>query len=235
MKPKRILVIGAGIAGIGSIANIKADGMEPVCYELSDTYGGNWSYRNEIRYGQASIMPTTVINHSKEMGAASNFPPKKEYCNYMKHTELLQYITDYVKHFDCEKYIRYNMEVLEVKKAIDYDETGKWTVTTKDLNIGKEITETFDGVFVATGHINRPSMPTFPDQEKFKGKIIHTHSLKDVEEFAGQTVVVVGIGCSALDAAVEISRVAKQVSNFIYIKELSHYVLMVFLNIIQGN
>ena len=224
MNPKKVLVIGAGIAGIGCIALIKEDGMEPVCYELSDRYGGNWSYRPEARYGQASIMPTTIINHSKEMGAASNFPPKKEYSNYMKHTELLQYITDYAKHFDCERHIHYNMEVIQVKKAFDYDETGRWTVTTKNHNNGETVTETFDGVFVATGHINRPTMPTFPGQEIFKGKIMHTHSLKDVEEFAEQNVVIVGIGCSALDAAVEISRVAKQVISLKHHKDFLIYI-----------
>lgn len=214
MDPKKILVIGGGFSGIGSVVHIKEDGMEPVCYELSDNFGGNWRYRKETRYGQASIMPTTIINHSKELGAISMFPPRKEFNNYMKHTELLQYITELVEKFDVEKYIHYNMEVQHVKRAPDYDKTGRWVVTTKNTKSGKVITETFDGVFVCTGHINRPMMPKFPGQESFKGKIIHTHSLKEVEEFSGQNVVVVGIGCSGLDAAVEISRVAKQVSTF---------------------
>lgn len=211
MAPKKVLVIGAGIVGVVAIAHIREDGMEPVCYELSDNYGGNWRYSKEVTYGQASIMPTTIINHSKEMGALSNFPPRKEFSNYMRHTELLQYITDFVNHFDVERHIHYNMEVLKVEKAFDYKKTGKWIVTTKNHKNGEQITETFDGVFVCTGHINRPSMPTFTGQESFKGKIMHTHALKEVEEFSGQTVVVVGTGCSALDAAVEISRVAKQV------------------------
>lgn len=217
MAPKKVLVIGAGIVGIVSIAHIAKEGMEPVCYELSDNYGGNWRYSKEVRYGQASIMPTTIINHSKEMGAFSIFPPRKEFSNYMRHTELLQYITDFVNHFDVERHIHYNMEVLKVEKALDYDKTGRWTVTTKNQKSGETILETFDGVFVCTGHINRPSMPKFSGQENFKGKIMHTHSLKEVEEFSGQTVVVVGAGCSALDAAVEISRVAKQVCSSVFL------------------
>lgn len=81
MAPKKVLVIGADIVGIVSIAHIREDGMEPVWYELSDNYGGNWRYSQEVTYGQASIMPTTIINHSKEMGALSKFPPRKEFSN----------------------------------------------------------------------------------------------------------------------------------------------------------
>lgn len=211
MSPKRVLVIGGGFCGIGSISHLKAEGMEPVCYERSNKYGGTWCYRKETMYGQASIMPTTIINHSKEMGALSNYPPRKEFSNYMKHSDLYQYIIDYAKHFDCEKYIQYNMEVLHIKKALDYEATGKWMATAKNVITGQVTVDTFDGVFVATGHVNRPLIPKFAHQEKFKGEILHTHSLKEVESFTGKNVVIVGMGCSALDAAVEISRVAKQV------------------------
>lgn len=212
MDQKKVLVIGGGIAGIVSVAHLKKEGIDPVCYERSDTYGGTWCYRKEAEFGQASIMPTTIINHSKEMGALSNFPPKKETNNYMRHSELYSYMTDYMKTFDCERHIRYNMEVVRVQKSPDYKQTGRWTAKTKNVITEEIITQTFDGVFIATGHINQPLMPQYPGQEKFKGNILHTHSLKEVEEYSDQTVVVVGMGCSALDAAVETSRVAKQVS-----------------------
>lgn len=211
MNPKTVLVIGGGFSGIVCISHLKVEGLQPVCYEKSNKYGGTWCYRKEAMDGQASIMPTTTINHSKEMGAISNFPPRKEFSNYMRHSECYQYLIEYVKHSDCERYIRYNIEVLHIKKALDYENTGRWIATSKNVVTGEVMTETFDGVLVATGHINKPIIPKFPGQDKFKGRIIHTHSVKEAEVFAGQTVVIVGIGCSAADAAVEISRVAKQV------------------------
>ncbi|CAL1283935.1 unnamed protein product [Larinioides sclopetarius] len=69
----------------------------------------------------------------------------------------------------------------------------------------------YDGIMVCIGHINRPNMPTYPGQEIFKGHLIHSHSVKGAEPYRGKTVVVVGMGCSGLDSAIEISNVAKQV------------------------
>lgn len=212
MERKRIAIVGSGYVGLVAIAHSKYEGLEPVCFERSNNLGGTWCYRKKTRYGEGSLMPTTIINQSKEMGALSNFPPRKEFYNYMKHEQMYQYFNEYAEYNNCEKYVRFNSEVLNVKRTEDYEESGCWLVTWKDKLSTKVSAEIFDGVFIATGHINMPSSPKYPKQETFTGKIMHTHSLKEVDEFSGQNVVIVGTGCSALDAAVEISRVAKQVS-----------------------
>lgn len=97
--------------------------------------------------------------------------------------------------------------------APDHDRTGRWTLKYRDLvnNPEKEHTEVFDGVAVCIGHHNIRNIPTFKGQEKFKGRIMHTHSLKKADGFENKTVVVVGIGNSATDAAVELSPITKQV------------------------
>lgn len=100
--------------------------------------------------------------------------------------------------------------------ANDYEETGRWKLKARNLDkkIGEEyeiVEDIFDGVMVCTGHHGTVLMPTFPGQEKFRGKIMHTHSLKDGQAFADQNVIVVGVGNSGGDAAVEVSYVAKQV------------------------
>ncbi|KAG8196636.1 hypothetical protein JTE90_006546 [Oedothorax gibbosus] len=185
--------------------------MEPVCFEQTDKIGGTWNYREESVDGVPSIMASTHINISKELTAVSTFPPKKECNNFMKHDELFQYCMEYANKHDAVRHIRCNSEVTKVRKSKDYDVTGKWDVMVKDKLTGAETTEYFDGVMVCIGHVNRPKMPTFPEQEAFKGTIMHTHSLKRVNEFENKTVVVVGTGCSGVDAAVESSNVAKQV------------------------
>ncbi|XP_035221543.1 dimethylaniline monooxygenase [N-oxide-forming] 2-like [Stegodyphus dumicola] len=208
---KRIAIIGAGYCGMTAIATLKEEGLEPVCFERTSKPGGTWCYREEIIDGVASVMSTTIINHSKEMGAYSNFPPRKEFNNYMKHSELYEYFTEYWTKNDCYRHIHFNMEAVSVKRANDYDETGRWEVTVRDTVAGKETRDIYDGVMVCIGHFNRPTIPQFSGLESFKGNIVHTHSLKDVSKFKDQKVVVVGFGASALDAAVELSSVAKKV------------------------
>ena len=106
----------------------------------------------------------------------------------------------------------------------DYEETGKWKITAKDLNTDQLVSDVFDGVMVCTGHHVTPLIPTFKDQHKFKGKIIHTHSYKKPNGFEDKNVIVVGIGNSGGDAVVELSSVAKKViTSYFFYHNYFHY------------
>jgi len=72
-------------------------------------------------------------------------------------------------------------------------------------------TETFDGVMVANGHHAYPFMAEFEGLTKFKGRVTHSHTYKDDTGFRGRRIVVVGIGNSGGDIAVELSRVSSQI------------------------
>lgn len=128
----------------------------------------------------------------------------------------------YAEQFNFIKYVRFRHEVLSLELADDYEETGRWKIRTRNLDTNEIFEDIFDGVMVCTGHHGTISMPTFPGQERFKGRIIHTHSLKHSKGFDDENIVVVGIGNSGGDAAVELSYVAKQVSES---KKKIHFLL----------
>lgn len=102
--------------------------------------------------------------------------------------------------------------IFQVKRSVDYDKTGRWDVESKNRETGEIFYETFDGVMVCVGQFGYPKMPSYPGMEKFKGTILHTHDLKEVYEFKNKKVVVVGMGCSGIDAAVDLSNVASKVN-----------------------
>lgn len=85
-------------------------------------------------------------------------------------------------------------------------------MTAQNTNDKTVTTETFDGVMVCTGHHGYPHIPKFKGQEDFKGKFTHTHSIKVPDAYKDQKVLIIGVGNSGLDAAVDISSVAKQVN-----------------------
>lgn len=65
---------------------------------------------------------------------------------------------------------------------------------------------------LCSGHHATPNIPKpYPGQETFKGRIIHSHDYKTYQGYEEKNVVVVGIGNSGGDCAVELSRVSKQV------------------------
>lgn len=44
MQGKRIMVIGAGVSGLGAIKICLEEGLEPICSEESNDIGGLWRY-----------------------------------------------------------------------------------------------------------------------------------------------------------------------------------------------
>ena len=49
-----------------------------------------------------------------------------------------------------------------------------------------------------------------------KGRTVHTHDYKDHQGYEDKNVVIIGIGNSGGDVAVELSRIGKHVSNTHY-------------------
>ena len=98
-------------------------------------------------------------------------------------------------------------------QAEDYDKSGRWEIIVKNKLTGDVSKTIFDAVLVCTGHHAEKNVPTFPGLDKFKGKVSHSHDYKDFHGYEGQRVVVVGIGNSGGDIAVELSRTASQVGS----------------------
>lgn len=63
------------------------------------------------------------------------------------------------------------------------------------------------GLINATGTWEKPFIPYYRGAETFAGRQLHAHDYRTADEFAGQHVVVVGAGISAVQLLDEISRV----------------------------
>ena len=90
MSVKRIAIIGAGNSGIGAFNACREQGFDVVCYEKTDQICGLWLFREQEIEGSASIYRSTTINTSKEMTPYSDFPPPKEFPNYMHNTKMVK-------------------------------------------------------------------------------------------------------------------------------------------------
>lgn len=77
-------------------------------------------------------MKSTIINTSKEMMAYSDFPPSPEFPNYMHNSRVMEYFRLYAEKFQLMSHIKFNFDVLLVKRAPDYQETGRWELKIRD-------------------------------------------------------------------------------------------------------
>ncbi|KAG7515065.1 hypothetical protein JOB18_049222 [Solea senegalensis] len=209
---QRVAVIGAGPSGLTSVKVCLDEGLEPTCFESSHDIGGLWRFKEKPEPGRANIYESVVINTSKEMMSFSDFPPPAELPNHMHHSEVLLYLRLYVKAFKLQRHIHFQTTVLHVRQTPDYAVTGQWEVETQTGENQRE-THIFDAVMVCTGHFTQPHTPLkdFPGMESFEGKCFHSWDYRSAEGMQGKRVVVIGIGNSGGDIAVDISRVAEKV------------------------
>ncbi|NXR11823.1 FMO4 monooxygenase, partial [Semnornis frantzii] len=209
---RHVAVIGAGVGGLVSIKCCLDEGLEPTCFERSEDIGGVWHYMDSTDSRRVSVYQSVITNTSKEMSCFSDFPYPEDFPNYLHHSLVLEYFRMYAQHFDLLQHIRFKTTVLSVRKHPDFATSGQWEVVT-EIDGVQEL-HIFDAVMVCTGHYQEPYFPlaSFPGiNSRFKGQYLHSQEYKDVEAFRAKRVLVVGIGNTGGDLAVELSRVAAKV------------------------
>ncbi|XP_061539468.1 flavin-containing monooxygenase 5-like [Phycodurus eques] len=209
---RKVAVIGAGPSGLSAIKACLEEDLQPTCFESSDDLGGLWKFKEVSEPNRASIYRSLTINISKEMMCYSDFPIPADYPNYMHHSKILNYFRLYADHFKLLQHIRFQTAVKSVKPRSDYARTGKWEVVTENQD-GKEETHVFDAVICCSGHYTYRNLPLqdFPGLDTFQGRYFHSWDYKGPEDMHGKRLVVVGIGNSGSDIAVESSKFAEQV------------------------
>ena len=196
-----VCVIGAGSSGIAAAKALHRRGLDFDCFEASDRVGGNWVYKN--RNGMSSAYRSLHINTSRDRMTYSDFPMPESYPDFPHHTQIAAYFDAYVDHFGFRDRITFDTRVERAEPA-----GGAWRVT---LEGGEE--RAYDFVIVANGHHWHPRMPDppFPGSDAFEGVQMHAHHYlgDDPELFRDKSVVVLGMGNSAMDIAVEACQSAR--------------------------
>ncbi|XP_015267303.1 PREDICTED: dimethylaniline monooxygenase [N-oxide-forming] 1-like [Gekko japonicus] len=207
---KRVAVVGAGVSGLACTKCCLDEGLEPTCFERTGDIGGVWRFTEYVEEGRPSTYKSMVSNTCKEMSAMTDCPYPEDFPVFLPNARLLEYLRLYTKHFDLRKYIQFQTTVISIKKCPDFSTSGQWEVVTE--TDGKQKSAIFDAVMVCIGYLTEPSLPldSFPGIDKFQGQYFHSREYKTPDIFAGKKVLVVGMGNSGVDIAVEASRIAKK-------------------------
>jgi dimethylaniline monooxygenase (N-oxide forming) len=194
-----VCVIGAGSSGIAAAKALHERGIPFDCFEKSDRVGGNWVFGN--RNGMSSAYRSLHINTSRERMEFADFPMPSSYPDFPHHSHIAAYFDAYVDHFGFRERIAFETGVEHAACEAD----GTWTVR---LDTGEA--RRYDALVVANGHHWDPRWPEPPFPGSFDGVQTHAHFYVDNAPFEGRRVLVVGIGNSAMDIAVESSFVAER-------------------------
>ncbi len=199
-----VCIIGAGSSGIAACQVLHERGIAFDCYEAGSHVGGNWRYLNDN--GLSSGYRSLHINTSRHLTEYRSYPMPDDYPAYPTHFQMARYFDDFVDHFGFRDAIVFRTEVTHVEPA----DGGGWNVTVRHRDTGVETSRHYRAVVVANGHHSVPRYPEppFPGVDTFTGTQTHSHYYKVPDEYAGKRVLVLGLGNSASDIAVETSAVS---------------------------
>lgn len=200
----RTCIIGAGSSGIAAAKALLERGVPFDCIECSDQVGGNWVFGN--RNGMSAAYRDLFINVSRERMSYSDYPMPASYPDFPHHTHIKEYFDKYVDRFGLRERIAFLTSVEHARVRED----GLWEVELRHETDGEREMRLYDALLVANGHHWDPRWPepAFPGSESFQGVQMHAHSYVDNSIFEGKDVVILGMGNSAMDIAVESSYVA---------------------------
>jgi len=198
MNAADVCIIGAGSSGVCAGKALRERGITFEIFEKGSMLGGMWRYQNDN--GQSSAYRSLHIDTSRKSLGYPDFPIPSHYPDYLSHEQMLQYLESYADHFGVRPHVRFRSEVQRVEPLAD----GRWQVT---LASGEQ--RSYRVVIVANGHLWAPRAPRFNGH--FAGQVQHSHHYRTAAPFEGQRVLVVGIGNSGVDIAVDVCRHASRV------------------------
>lgn len=148
--------------------------------------------------------------------AFSDFPIPHSWPTFLHNKAILKYFEDYVNHFNLLKYVTFGKKVLSVRPLnghsnVENMSTEMWEIVYTEGEGLPPIVETYEYVFIATGHHWKPFQPYFEGLHDFQGEVLHAHNYRQAAKFQDKRCLVIGIGNSGVDMAVELSYHAKQV------------------------
>ena len=186
--PLRVLIIGAGFAGVGLAIQLQKRGIDDfLVLEKAASVGGTW--RDNHYPGAACDVPSHLYSYS--------FEPKTDWSRkFAPQAEIVAYIQHCVDKHQLAGKIRCNTEVAsaEFEQA-----SGLWRVIGKD---GQHYLA--QALVSACGQLNQPAYPRIPGLESFAGEAFHSARWNHAYDLAGKRVAVIGTGASAIQFVPEI-------------------------------
>ena len=187
-----IVVIGAGQAGLSAAYHLKRLGCAPVrgfvVLDQSPSPGGAWQFR----WPSLTLSTVNRIHDLPGMRFADVVPTEES--EAQAAVAVPRYFAEYERRFEIPVYRPVHVSVVCERDDRLVVEADRLTLSAR-------------GIINATGTWETPYVPDYPGADLFRGRQLHTKDYRTADEFAGQHVVIVGGGISAIQLLDEISRV----------------------------
>jgi cation diffusion facilitator CzcD-associated flavoprotein CzcO len=182
-----VLVVGAGISGVGAGYHLKTQNPKKkfVILEAYDTFGGTWHMHKYPGTRSDSDLYTFGYRYKPWVG-----PP------IASREEILKYMEEVIAENDLAAHIRYRHKIT----SASWSSTKKrWTVKAERLDTGELLTFTAKFLWMCQGYYKHAEgyTPEWPGMDTFRGQIVHPQTWPEGLDLTGKKVVVIGSGATA--------------------------------------
>ncbi len=178
----RVIVIGAGPAGIASALALKDVGLAPLVLDRADQVASTW----RSRYDGLRLNTWRRFSHLPDRPFPKGTP------TFPTRDQLIEHLARHAGEEGIEFRLSTGVD------RIDRGE-GEWVVQTSAGELRAP------QVILALGHEQNPFIPGWPGRADFEGTLIHSSEYRNAGSFDDQRVLVVGPGSSGMEIAHELA------------------------------
>ncbi|MEU8709578.1 NAD(P)/FAD-dependent oxidoreductase [Streptomyces sp. NPDC048565] len=179
-----VYVIGGGPGGLAAAAALRERGVRAVVLEKSGSVGSSWRRHYDRLH----------LHTTRRWSALPGLAMPRRFGRWVSRDDMVRYLEKYAEHHELE--VVTGVEVSRIERAVDG--TG-WQLSATG---GRVLTGR--AVVVATGFNHTPRIPQWPGHEAFTGELTHASEYRGPAPYAGRDVLVVGIGNTGAEIAVDL-------------------------------
>ncbi|PWI16263.1 monooxygenase [Streptomyces sp. Act143] len=179
-----VYVIGGGPGGLAAAYALRAQGIRAVVLEKSDRVGASWRRHYDRLH----------LHTTRRLSGLPGLAMPRRFGRWVSRDNVVRYLEKYAEHHELE--IVTGVEVSRVERSADG--TG-WLLHATG---GRELTGA--AVVVATGYNHTPRLPDWPGRDGYSGDLVHASEYRNPEPYAGRDVLVVGVGNTGAEIAVDL-------------------------------
>ena len=177
-----VLIVGAGPAGLATAACLKQRKVPIRIFEAGDAPATTWR----------RLYDRLHLHTVRALSGLPGYPMPRRFPRYPSREQVVEYLDAYARHFGLV--IETGMPVLRAAPEGD-----GWRVETPaGAHTGRALVS-------ATGIFSNPLRIHYPGEESFQGQIAHTAGYRNASPFAGQRVLLIGVGNSGAEIAVDLA------------------------------
>ncbi|PYG78381.1 MULTISPECIES: NAD(P)/FAD-dependent oxidoreductase [unclassified Pseudomonas] len=213
VEPLDILIIGAGVSGIGAAAYLRRNQPNKTfaILESRERMGGTWDL---FRY-------PGIRSDSDLYTFGFDFKPWTKAKSLADAADILEYLDEAIDEHQLAPFIQYQQKVISANWQ---SERGLWAVRIEDGQTAQIRTLECRWLFSAGGYYryDQGFTPRFEGTEQFKGQIIHPQHWPENLDYSGKRVVVIGSGATAVTL---IPAMADKVASITMLQRTPSYII----------